>query len=389
MRHFDFLTDDERSNLFHRNPVEFNKNSSRQFLGASLGATLYTPGIRPNLLKDVMKTRQRDGSSTVICLEDSIPDEKVEEAEENLHNFLVELDKRGTVDDLPLLFVRPRSPEHLMKIYSQNRGLLHSLTGFVFPKFEDVNGRAQSFAYGLQEINREENLSLYYMPVLETASILFRETRESSLNSIAQVLASTNESILVVRIGATDMASHYALRRSSDFTIYDVHVLASVIADIVNILGRAEKENYISGAVWEHFSPTDRTFKPQLRESLFSSDKKLRRDLLTKGYDSFIREIQLDKINGITGKTIIHPSHINIVHSLMVVSHEEYSDASTILADANQGGGAYSSIYRNKMNEVKPHLAWAKQINRQAEAFGVANPGVDFVDFLEKFEEKF
>lgn len=387
MEHYEFLTPEDKSRLFFKNPLAFDKTSDKQFLAASLGATLYSPATRPDLLNDLRKVRLQDGSSSVVCLEDSIPDEKVEEAEQNLHKLLVELNELDSLDGLPLIFVRPRDPEHLKKIARQNKGLLHSLTGFVFPKFDDFTGRASHFTYELENINSTEGLNLYYMPVLETPSILYRETREAALNGIAQVVARTNENVLSLRIGATDMASHYALRRSSDFTVYDVHVISSAIADIVNVLGRAEYDYNITGAVWEHFMPSDRTFKPLLRETLFESDKKLRKELLTAGYDTFIREIQMDKINGINGKTVIYPSHIGIVHSLMVVSHEEYCDAETILAEGNSGGGAYASEYKNKMNEVKPHLAWARQTIRRAKAFGVANPGIDFVDFLEKFKE--
>lgn len=385
MKHYDFLTTEEKATLFFKEPLSFDKNSNKNLLAASLGATLYSPATRPNLLQDLRKIRGKDGTSSVICLEDSIPDEKVEEAEQNLHKLLVELNELENLDGLPLLFVRPRDPKHFAKIAKQNTGLLHNLTGFVFPKFDDFTGRARQFTDELNKVNKKEKINLYYMPVLETPSLLYRETREAALNGIAQVVARNSSNLLSLRIGATDMASHYALRRSSDFTVYDVHVISSAIADIVNVLGRAENGYNITGAVWEHFQPSDRTFKPQLREALFNGDKTLRRALLTQGYDTFIREIQMDKINGINGKTVIYPSHIGIVHSLLVVSHEEYSDALTILDSDNQGGGAYSSEYRNKMNEVKPHLAWAQQTVARAEAFGVANKEVDFVDFLERF----
>lgn len=39
----------------------------------------------------------------------------------------------------------------------------------------------------------------------------------------------------------------------------------------------------------------------------------------------------MDRQNGILGKTIIHPSHIRVVHALYVVSYEEYLDALSIV----------------------------------------------------------
>ena len=386
MRHFDFLSQQDAAELFFREPISFTKNSDKSLLSASLGATLYIPATRPELFKDLQTMRKRDATSVVVCLEDSIPDERVEEAEGKLHVLLTELNKLDNMDELPLVFVRPRSPEHFYKIASQNTGLLGVVTGFVFPKFDGLTDRAAEFVGLLQEVNKIESTNLYYMPVLESPSIIHRETRKATLSGISNVLAGSRDNLLAVRIGATDMSSAYGLRRSRDFTVYDVHVVASAIADIVNVLGRADDEYVITGAVWEHFAPAERTFKPMLRESLFSEDKALRAKLLTEGYDKFLQEIQLDKINGITGKTVIHPSHISMVHSMLVVSHEEYSDATDVLKEDNGGGGAYASVYRNKMNEVKPHAAWARKTLNRARMFGVSNADIDFVDFLERFE---
>jgi citrate lyase beta subunit len=386
LRHFDFLTQQDTEELFFVTPEEFTKESDKAFLSFSLGATLYIPATRPDLLNDLFKMRKKDATSVVVCLEDSIPDNRVEEAEENLHKLLKQIDALGDADGLPLIFVRPRNPEHLLRIAEQNKQLLSSLTGFVFPKFDALTDVALNFVQALRKINKVEKTSLYYMPVLETPSIIHRETRKVALAGITNIIAQSQENMLAVRIGATDFSSAYGLRRSGDFTVYDVHVVASAISDIVNILGRSQDSNIITGAVWEHFTNTPRTFRTQLRESIFAGDKKLRAKLLTEGYDNFIREIQLDKINGITGKTVIHPSHIRLVHSLMVVSHEEYHDALDILKGDNAAGGAQASTYKNKMNETKPHSAWAEKIVKRAQAFGVSNENIDFVDFLEKFD---
>jgi hypothetical protein len=70
------------------------------------------------------------------------------------------------------------------------------------------------------------------------------------------------------------------------------------------------------------------------------------------------------------------------VHALSVVSHEEFRDASDILRPESGGGGVLRSAYTNKMNEVKPHRAWAERTLLRAEAFGVAREDVSFVDLL-------
>ncbi|MDO4240866.1 HpcH/HpaI aldolase/citrate lyase family protein, partial [Micrococcus sp.] len=40
------------------------------------------------------------------------------------------------------------------------------------------------------------------------------------------------------------------------------------------------------------------------------------------------------------------------------------------------------SGYRNKMNESKPHMAWARSTMDRAQLFGVSRPEVSFVDIL-------
>lgn len=387
MRHFNYLTEQEKETLFLVQPEEINVSSEKSLRAVALGATLYCPSIRPNLVEDILKLSRQGVMSIVICLEDSIPDDKVEEGEQNIIKVLGELNSPQYENLLPQLFIRVRNPLHLRTVAKQNKQNLCVLTGFVFPKFEDISRTASDFLYELNLINRQRikqnKHELLFMPVLESPIMVYRETRDAVLTGIRDVLSNNREYLLAIRLGATDMSSAYGLRRGADLTVYDVHVVASAIGDVVNILGRSEDGHVITGAVWEHFENRERLFKPQLRESPFGGDKKLRRSLLTHGFDGLIRELALDKANGLLGKTVIHPSHVKLVHAMSVVSHEDYSDALAITSKENASGGATASIYRNKMNEVKPHLAWAEKTLLRARAFGVANTEIDFVDFLE------
>ena len=103
--------------------------------------------------------------------------------------------------------------------------------------------------------------------------------------------------------------------------------------------------------------------------------------MIAADLDGLIREVTLDRANGLTGKSVIHPSHVAAVNALGVVSLEEYQDALDILGTA-AGGGVASSAYRNKMNESKPHTTWAHRTVLRARAFGVANDGISIVDLL-------
>jgi len=390
LQHYSFITPERSDHLFYKKPISFSADSDKQLLATALGGTLYIPCTKPNLADSVRKMAAKGAASVVLCLEDSIPDAKLPEAEQNLVRALKELVDSDDKDTLPLMFVRVRTPEHFVRVIDQNKTNISVLTGFVFPKFENTTGLADLYVDVLKSANAylkaEVGMTrpLYFMPVIESPNVAFRETRKGVLAGIKSVLDQNQDLLLAVRIGATDISSVYGLRRPRDFTVYDVHVVASTLADIINMFGRASDNYIVTGPVWEHFIAGERLFKPQLRDGLFASEnKELRRKLLTEGYDSFIREIGLDRANGFTGKTIIHPSHINLVHSLSVVTHEEYNDALTITSDEHASGGATSSIYKNKMNEIKPHFSWALKTLTRANAFGVANEGIDFVDFLE------
>jgi hypothetical protein len=145
----------------------------------------------------------------------------------------------------------------------------------------------------------------------------------------------------------------------------------------------------VTGPVWEYFAQRARLFVSALRVTPFeqadlvdgSEDgARMRTRLVSADLDRLIREVVLDKANGLIGKTVIHPSHVPAVHALLVVTHEEYEDAQTVLA--GDTGGVRPSRYANKMNELRPHRAWAEAVQRRARAFGVLREGHTFVDVL-------
>ena len=380
MRHFDFLSEADRRRLFFRAPQPFNAADELSVLAVALGATLYSPATRPMLAADLAR-RAADGVlSAVICLEDSIPDEAVPAAEINLIAQLRAYAASGA--QAPLVFVRVRSVEQIPMIVAGLGEHLPILAGFVLPKFTDDSGGP--FLDAVVEASSTIGHRLLAMPVLEAPAVIFAESRTDVLLSVRQLLNKYRKHVLAVRIGATDLCATFGLRRSRDLTVYDVRIVADVIADVVNVLGRADDTGFVvTGPVWEYFSGAERLFKPQLRESPFAehSGRALRAELIARDLDGLIREVALDKANGLTGKTVIHPSHVAAVHALSVVTHEEYCDARDVLSTQACGGVA-SSAYRNKMNESKPHSAWARRTVLRAEVFGVANADISFVDLL-------
>ncbi|MEU0069979.1 HpcH/HpaI aldolase/citrate lyase family protein [Streptomyces sp. NPDC006332] len=382
MRHFGHIAPEVRQRLFHREPGAFTADSPARLLSAALGATLYSPATRPRLADDIVKQTDRGVVSMVLCLEDSIGDEDVADAEENLVRQFADLAERGPAD-IPLLFIRVRTPEQIPDLVRRLGPSARLLSGFVMPKFTEESGIP--FLEALQSAEAESGRRLFAMPVLESPELLYRESRVQTLEGIARTVDKYRERVLALRLGVTDFCSSYGLRRAPDMTAWDVQIVASVISDVVNMLGRADGTGFtVTGPVWEYFRVQERMFKPQLRRSPFleGQAEELREALIEHSMDGLLREITLDQANGLLGKTCIHPSHVLPVHALSVVSHEEFSDAQDILRPERGGGGVLRSAYTNKMNEVKPHRAWAERTMLRAEVFGVANEDVGFVELL-------
>jgi citrate lyase beta subunit len=381
MRHFGHIPLADRTELFHQEPCEFTSDSAAPTLSAALGATLYSPATRTSLADDVVKQAGRGVVSMVLCLEDSIDDGEVEGAETNLVRQFTDLAGRDA--ELPLLFIRVREAEQIPDLVRRLGDAGRLLSGFVLPKFTQERGLP--FLEALAEAEAASGRRLFAMPVLESPELMHLETRARTLTDIAATVDKYRDRVLALRLGVTDLCSAYGLRRAPDMTAYDVRIVAGVIADVVNVLGRADGTGFtITGPVWEYFPVQERMFKPQLRQSPFLEGRaeELRAALIEHDLDGLLREIELDRANGLQGKTCIHPSHVMPVHALSVVSHEEFSDAQDILRPERGGGGVLRSAYTNKMNEVKPHRAWAERTLRRAEVFGVAREHVGFVDLL-------
>ncbi|WP_037906600.1 HpcH/HpaI aldolase/citrate lyase family protein [Actinacidiphila yeochonensis] len=383
MRHFGHLSSDTRMGLFHREPQEFTADAPAHTLAVALGATLYSPATRESLADDVLKQAERGVVSMVLCLEDSIDDRDVAAGESNLVAQFAALAAHSAAGrGLPLLFIRVRTAEQITDLVERLGEDVRLLSGFVLPKFTEESGGPFLEALTLAEAACGRRL--FAMPVLESPQLLHLETRVETLAGISRTVEKYRDRVLALRLGVTDFCSGYGLRRAPAMTAYDVQIVASVIADVVNVFGRADGSGFtVTGPVWEYFRHHERMFKPLLRHSPFTPEAEdLRETLLAKDMDGLLREIELDRANGLQGKTCIHPSHVPVVNSLNVVSHEEYCDAADILREDRSGGGVLRSAYTNKMNEVKPHRPWAERTLARAEVFGVARENVGFVDLL-------
>jgi citrate lyase beta subunit len=395
VRHFGYLSAADTASLFEVPPEEFDRDSGTGLLSVALGATLYMPADRPALAADIVKQAAAGVTSVTVCLEDSIPDAGVPAAVDNLVHALTTVHDEalhdGALHDgrgrrgptaLPLLFVRVRDPDQIGDVVGRLGAAVAVLTGFVLPKFTAAAGTA--YLHALDVADRGAGTDLLAMPVIESGAILYAETRVDELTRLRALLHRDRRRILAVRLGATDLCALYGLRRSPDLSIYDVKVISGLIADVVNVLGRADETGFtVTGPVWEYYGAAERIFKPLLRQSPFDAhgERELRGRLVSRAIDGLIREVQLDAANGLQGKTCIHPSHVAVVNALSVVPAEDYRDAGDVLR-IGAGGGVRASGHGNKMNEARPHTAWAHRTMRRARVFGVAAENISFVDLL-------
>ncbi len=380
IRHFHHLDDAEQARLFHRAPEELPADADRELLAVALGATLYMPADRADLAATVARRAKAGVCSMVLDLEDAVDDGAMDGALANTVTVLDELAESQQATQA-MLFVRVRTAECMMRIASSLSAGAAALTGFVIPKFTADTG--ERFLLRAADASDAIGKRLYCMPVLESAALAYRQTRDAELAEIAEVLGRYRDTVLALRIGATDMCGVFGIRRDRDLTIYDVRVIADAIADIVNYMGRADGTGFvITGPVWEYFADHERLFRTLLRSTPFEEHGAVwfRDQLVSRDLDGLLRELSLDRANGMQGKTVIHPFHVAAVHALAVVTHEEYRDALDVVAA--EAGGVRRSEYRNKMNEPRPHRIWAEQVLRRARVFGVAHRGVSFVDLL-------
>jgi citrate lyase beta subunit len=389
MKHFDYENECWKNEVFLKKPEPFTKYADKEILACALGATLYMPAVKNSIARDVIEKKFPELTSMVIDLEDAVGNEQVIEAEKmavsHISKIYSAIDEQVvTIDELPLIFIRVRNPEQLRRISDVLGIFQRVLTGYVFPKFSCDNGK--EYLEILQTNNRSD-LVLYGMPILETPEIMYKESRIDTLLKIKELVDTYKNYILNIRIGATDFCGLFGIRRKVDTTIYDVSVIRDCITDIINLFNRQNDGYVISGPVWEFFSNEQRILKPKLRVSPFQNrygktGLEKRTELINQYIDGLINEVILDKLNGLIGKTIIHPTHIKPVNSLYTVTHEEYADALSIMANSKGQVGVLKSQYENKMNEMKPHHYWAKQIFLRAKVFGVFNSEYEFTSLL-------
>lgn len=373
---------------FIKEPCEFTKYTPREVLSYCLGGNLYMPSSKDMAEKIINKSIP--GLTTMtMCFEDAIGEDDLVEAQDNVIDILNKLKEalqsgRMTRNDLPLYFLRVRNVNQF-KTFSRRltKEHLQILTGFIFPKFTAENGH--QYLEHLAYLNKANDEILYGMPILESPEIIYKETRMNELIGIQSLLYTYRDLILNVRVGATDFSSKYGLRRGINYNIYNIKVVSEVICDILNFFTREGQDYVVSAPVWEYFS-TD-NFEGISRQEPFNIHNFVlrRKHIVNEAIDGLLNEVALDKANGFVGKTVIHPTHLPFINGMQAITAEEYNDALMIME--HQGEGVMKGENGNKMNEMNPHLNWAKKTLLKAEAYGVIPDNTYYSEMFVHYRE--
>lgn len=311
----------------------------------SVGALLYSPALNDNIAQAVIKEKYSRPYSLAICLEDTVADDSVEKAEEQLCITIKQISDEYNMKKfyLPKIFIRVRNSEQMLRLYNRLDKYSHIFKGFIFPKYTLSN--ADSYNDAVMKINTNSDKIIYMMPILESGDIIDYSTRHEVLSEIKEKVDTVRDYVLNIRVGGNDFLNQFSTRRHCDETIYDIIPIAQIFGDILTVFSR---EYVISGAVWEYFSSDNDEWKKGMQ-----------------------RELKLDKLNGFVGKTVIHPKQIDVVNESLMVLGKDYEDAKDILNWDKSGLQVGKSFGGERMNEIKTNINWAYKTIILSDIYGI------------------
>lgn len=317
------------------------KNHTRYY---DVGPLLYCPASKNTIADSIINEKLGYNYSLALCLEDTINDDKVEEAENILITSIKKIYiAKQTMDfSMPKLFIRIRSAMQIRKLVDALGQASDIISGFIIPKFSIEN--ADKYIETIIDVNGTARSPIYTMPIYESTSIINLKDRYDILYTLKDKLSAIEELVLNIRVGGNDLCHTFGFRRHVDESIHQISPIANIFSDIITVYGQ---DYVISGPVWEYYNGEG--WKEGLK-----------------------KEIQDDILCGFTGKTVIHPNQIEVVNNGFKVFRSDYNDAKKILAwDRNNTEMVLASSDNSRMNEYKTHHIWAEKILYLAKVYGI------------------
>ena len=285
-----------------------------------LGAPLYMPGNRRDIMEIANGEKYSMLRSMIFCTEDAVSRADVDSCVRHIGLCL-----QGFRDSSHRYrFIRARNPEILARLLDLPD--IEKVDGFVLPKFN----QSVFHAY----FDQLQGTPFKVMPTLETKDVFdlnaMTELRQGLLqDDIAQ-------RILMLRIGGNDLLNLLGIRRARSLTLYETPI-GHVIAQLVTI-----------------FRPYGFSLSAPVFEYL---------DDVT----TLQKEIKLDLAYGLIGKTAIHPTQIPAIEATYAVDVEDYEMAISLI---DQNAPAVFRMH-NAMCEVATHQQWAESIIHREMCYGV------------------
>ncbi len=309
-----------------------------------VGPLLYCPANNKNIVDSLANEKFGKQFSLALCLEDTIHDGFVAEAEQILISSIRSLDtyKSRKRFFLPKIFIRVRQPGQINNLLDRLGDSRKLIAGFNLPKYSLQN--SESYIRAVQDANKYSSTPIYMMPILEDPSLINLEGRRHALYSMKRELSHIAPYVLNIRVGGNDLCSLFGFRRHSTESIYKIRPIANIFSDIISVFGL---DYVVSGPVFEYYNGEH-------------------------WKDGLVQELDDDRLCGFVGKTVIHPKQIQLVNEAYKIPLKDYNDAKSILEWDDLSPTLVSgSIVKERMNEYKTHYNWAMRTMLLAEAYGL------------------
>lgn len=276
-----------------------------------LGASLYMPAHRLDLMDCANGEKLAALRSMIFCTEDAVSHAEVDSSLRHLGLCLQGFRDTPT----RFRFIRARNPEILARLLELPG--IENVDGFVLPKFNEANFHAY--------FDQLQRTQFKVMPTLETRDVF----DVGAMNALRQGLLQDDivERILMLRIGGNDLMNLLGIRRPRAMTVYETP-LGHVIAQLVTV-----------------FKPYGFSLAAPVFEYLD--------DVVT-----LQKEIRLDLAHGLTGKTAIHPTQVPVIEAMYSVGSEDYEMAVAL----NQSSSPAVFRMHDAMCEVETHKQWGRDI---------------------------
>lgn len=284
-----------------------------------LGASLYVPATRPDLVRlanGQCRTRLR---SVIFCTEDAIRKDELTQALSNLATALPQF-RPGAI----FRFVRVRSPEVLHDLLRMKG--VEAINGIVIPK---ATCRVMPAYFELLA----DRPWLRIMPTLESSEV-FDSAQMCELRSLLTD-PSVMPRVLSLRIGGSDLLNLLGVKRSPRQTIHET-VVGPFIAQLSGLF-RPWGFN-LTGPVFDGLAHPD----------------------VLKA------EVEQDLAHALFGKSAVHPDQVPIIEAGYAVSTADVRLAERLLDPESP------AVFRadDRMCEPSTQATWARTILARSQVYG-------------------